>query len=145
MNISGFENTKKIADEIQNITDGNIISNKLGTNNINEPLDSDISDFNKGVDVMTNFGNYHVVTESIFSKKPKSGVYHPVDEEQDIDDIMDQHPMLDIEKSTKQISDIVPEDKMKNSDEEFDRETDRRKAIMDRRSGVEDRKSQRRK
>lgn len=64
MNFSGFENTRDIANIIQENTKGNKITNKLGTNDINQPIDDDISSFNRGVDVMTNFGHYHVVTEA---------------------------------------------------------------------------------
>jgi hypothetical protein len=64
MNFSGFENTRDLANTIQDNTKGNKITNKLGTNDINQPIDDDISSFNRGVDVMTNFGHYHVVTEA---------------------------------------------------------------------------------
>jgi len=147
MNISGLYTTKDLSDKIQEITEGEQVSNSTGTNNVNGPVDNDISDFNKGVDIMTNIGNYHVLNEGIFSKKPKSGVYRPdldpksPEYNKDVEDTIAEHPMMDIAKGTAEMKNIFPEEKIKSaSDEKFDKETERRKHSNDRRSGNEDRR-----
>ena len=61
MKFSSFENLRDIAGQIQDNTEGQPINNALGTNVVNEPMDgSGLSEYNKGVDVMINYGNYHV-------------------------------------------------------------------------------------
>jgi len=72
MNLSGFEDTKNLADSIQEDTKGEVIHNITGSNNVNVPVDDDLADYNKGVEVMTNIGNYHVINEAT-----KSGSYRP--------------------------------------------------------------------
>lgn len=68
MNLSGFENVKNLADGIQENTDGTPVTNSLGTENINVPMDNEIiTDFNRGVDTMSNMGNHHALPEGITS------------------------------------------------------------------------------
>ena len=67
MNLSGFENTLDLANEISEGTEGEVVSNQLGTNNVAEPIDDNdhIAQFNRGVEAMTQIGNYNIgITES---------------------------------------------------------------------------------
>jgi len=110
MNLSGFEDAKNIADGIQEQTEGKEISNTLGTDNVNAPIDDDISAFNKGVEIMTNIGDYHVMTESY-----KSGSYH-----QELDPERGEHPMIDLAKGSKKMAEMIPPEPMKGDVEHLE-------------------------
>lgn len=139
MNISGFDKTKDLADKIQAQTEGEVVSNSTGTNNVNSPIDDGIEMYNKGVD-FTTYGNHHVFNESIFNKKPKSGVYHePMDED------AVEHPLMDIAGKTREVRDIATSDNVKDPEAEFDKETEDRRMKMERRSNIDNRRENRRK
>jgi len=150
MNLSGFENTKNLADEIQAKTEGEVVTNTTGTNNVNEPVEGNLEMYNKGVD-FTTYGHNHVITEGIFSKKPKSGTYR----EPMGDDPIEDHPMIDVSDTFKGVDTgpgkpmNSPEKKLTRSDIERRNPKDRRKSqepvekehrAFERRSGIEDRK-----
>jgi len=143
MNLNGFENTRDLSDKIQDITEGEAISNKLGTNNVNDPDDLDISEYNKGVDFMT-YGNYHVQNEGIsdmFKKKPKAGRYvEPADEN---DDLVETHPMIDVTKGTRELNASMPVDKF-NQEEviKLPEPTPEEQAIMDKESELKEKQWQ---
>lgn len=62
MKITSFEKLRDLSEDIQNKTEGDKISNPLGTSAVSEPIEGGLADFNKGTDVMVKFGNFYVPT-----------------------------------------------------------------------------------
>ena len=62
MNLTGFDKTKELSDAIQSVTEGEVVSNQLGTENIATPIEGNdhIEQFNKGADALSKFIDYTI-------------------------------------------------------------------------------------
>ena len=93
----GLDNTKKLADAVQALTEGQAIDSQLRTNNIVTPIDDGIDDFNKGAEFGYPHQNHYIVESKLgdylkskftkkSTKKSHEGVYHeppPTDDDTD--------------------------------------------------------------
>jgi len=75
-----LDKTKKLADEVQALTEGQEVDSQLGTNNIATPTDDGIEDFNKGAEFGYPHQNHYIVESRVgdylkdkFGKKKPAG------------------------------------------------------------------------